>query len=244
MVFPTFLFYFKHLASVGLCNLVFNGLVHFYSFIFCSGDFVICLWNSSLNVFHCVIAEVCDVECVHGTCHDQRCQCEKGWAGNHPHQIFMCHFHIMLVSVACELITFVCTRLAGSHCDQVACDARCDSHGFCNNGTCICKPGWNGRHCTLGMCSVWKLLNHFEVKLTSKVNCIDTIIFLLNFCYFLEQSPIYFFVEGCPSECHNNGACQLFQDGWKCSCRDGWKGIECNVAMEVECDNSDDDDKG
>ena len=50
--------------------------------------------------------------------------------------------------------------------------------------------------------------------------------------------------EGCPSECHNNGACQLFQDGWKCSCTDGWKGIDCNVAMEVECENDNDDDKG
>ena len=40
---------------------------------------------------------------------------------------------------------------SGSHCDQVACDPRCETHGFCNNGSCICKPGWNGRHCTLGM---------------------------------------------------------------------------------------------
>ena len=49
---------------------------------------------------------------------------------------------------------------------------------------------------------------------------------------------------GCPKACNNNGACQLFQDGWKCSCRDGWKGLACEVAMENECEDGVDDDTG
>ncbi len=58
------------------------------------------------------------------------------------------------------------------------------------------------------------------------------------------DNEIYTFAEGCPNECHNNGACQLFQDGWKCSCKDGWKGVACSVAMEIECENSHDEDDG
>lgn len=29
---------------------------------------------------------------------------------------------------------------------------RCEEHGQCKNGTCICMTGWNGRHCTLAGC--------------------------------------------------------------------------------------------
>jgi len=35
-------------------------------------------------------------------------------------------------------------------CNERLCDDRCSLHGQCNNGTCTCLPGWNGRHCTLG----------------------------------------------------------------------------------------------
>ena len=52
------------------------------------------------------------------------------------------------------------------------------------------------------------------------------------------------FVDGCHNECNNNGACRLFSDGWRCNCRDGWKGVDCVVAMETECGDSVDNDKG
>lgn len=29
---------------------------------------------------------------------------------------------------------------------------RCEQHGQCKNGTCLCVTGWNGRHCTLEGC--------------------------------------------------------------------------------------------
>lgn len=29
---------------------------------------------------------------------------------------------------------------------------RCNEHGQCKNGTCLCVTGWNGRHCTLEGC--------------------------------------------------------------------------------------------
>nr|XP_027219710.1 LOW QUALITY PROTEIN: teneurin-m-like [Penaeus vannamei] len=34
----------------------------------------------------------------------------------------------------------------------MTCDPRCEEHGQCKNGTCICMTGWNGRHCTLAGC--------------------------------------------------------------------------------------------
>ena len=50
--------------------------------------------------------------------------------------------------------------------------------------------------------------------------------------------------DGCPNGCNSHGLCQLFADGWRCNCREGWKGPACNVAMEMECENDADDDKG
>ena len=50
--------------------------------------------------------------------------------------------------------------------------------------------------------------------------------------------------DGCPNQCNNNGACQLFHDGWRCSCREGWKGDECKIAMELGCEDGVDDDNG
>lgn len=32
------------------------------------------------------------------------------------------------------------------------CDQRCNEHGQCKNGTCLCVTGWNGKHCTLEGC--------------------------------------------------------------------------------------------
>lgn len=32
------------------------------------------------------------------------------------------------------------------------CDPRCNEHGQCKNGTCLCVTGWNGKHCTIEGC--------------------------------------------------------------------------------------------
>ena len=34
--------------------------------------------------------------------------------------------------------------------DDILC--RCELHGQCKNGTCLCVTGWNGRHCTIQGC--------------------------------------------------------------------------------------------
>lgn len=35
---------------------------------------------------------------------------------------------------------------------RVTWNYRCNEHGQCKNGTCLCVTGWNGRHCTMEGC--------------------------------------------------------------------------------------------
>lgn len=80
------------------------------------------------------------------------------------------------------------------------CDARCNEHGQCKNGTCLCVTGWNGKHCTL---------------------------------------------EGCPASCSNHGQCRVSGEGlWECRCYDAWDGADCSVALEQNCSDNKDNDKG
>ena len=37
-------------------------------------------------------------------------------------------------------------------CHLQLCHPRCEKHGQCVNGSCICQQGWNGRHCSLEGC--------------------------------------------------------------------------------------------
>lgn len=77
---------------------------------------------------------------------------------------------------------------------------RCNEHGQCKNGTCLCVTGWNGKHCTM---------------------------------------------EGCPSSCSGHGQCRVNTDGqWECKCNDSWDGRDCSVALEQNCNDGRDNDKG
>lgn len=63
-------------------------------------------------------------------------------------------------------------------------------------------------------------------------------------------------LEGCPRECSKHGQCKqassasssasssLLVDagGWSCRCEKGWEGIDCNVALELDCDDGRDND--
>jgi hypothetical protein len=52
------------------------------------------------------------------------------------------------------------------------------------------------------------------------------------------------FLDGCPSGCHTHGECRHFSDGWQCTCHNGWTGKGCDVAMEMVCDDMEDNDRG
>lgn len=50
---------------------------------------------------------------------------------------------------------------------------------------------------------------------------------------------IYYF------RCSNHGHCRVGADGlWECRCSDGWDGPDCSVALEQNCGDNVDNDKG
>lgn len=52
-------------------------------------------------------------------------------------------------------------------------------------------------------------------------------------------------IEGCPASCSNHGQCRVSGEGlWECRCYDGWDGIDCSVALEQNCLDNIDNDKG
>ena len=67
--------------------------------------------------------------------------------------------------------------------------------------------------------------------------------YYMSFIYHLTYC-LLLYTDGCSNGCNSHGLCQLFGDGWRCNCREGWKGPACNVAMEMVCENDEDDDNG
>ena len=59
-----------------------------------------------------------------------------------------------------------------------------------------------------------------------------------------ELPPIFYFTDGCPQDCYNNGNCMITQSGWACKCRDNWKGDACDISMETQCKDHTDNDGG
>lgn len=52
-------------------------------------------------------------------------------------------------------------------------------------------------------------------------------------------------MEGCPSGCSNHGQCRVSGEGlWECRCYEGWDGVDCAVALEQNCGDNKDNDKG
>ena len=55
--------------------------------------------------------------------------------------------------------------------------------------------------------------------------------------------------EGCPGDCGVHGQCrqEVTDDAgevWSCVCSYGWKGANCNIEVETQCDDGIDNDLG
>ena len=124
---------------------------------------------------------------------------------------------------------------AGDTCSVATCDARCGQHGMCSNGTCLCTNGWNGRHCTLEGCPG---------------NCNGH-----GMAVCLEQFHDSFHNIGTSHSllltrvtCTPAGTCSMPNyappGSWECLCESGWYGPGCDIRLEQNCDDKQDNDKG
>lgn len=111
------------------------------------------------------------------------------------------------------------------------CDLNCGSHGRCVGESCACESGWGGEFCNTKSCDA-RCNEHGQCK---NGTCLCVTGWNGKHCT----------IEGCPSSCSNHGQCRVNGDGnWECRCYDGWDGVDCSVALEQNCADNKDNDKG
>jgi hypothetical protein len=74
------------------------------------------------------------------------CTCNRGWSGAD------CSRNDHCLDKLCSICK---NGWSGMNCMQAvpySCDPRCNQHGLCVNGTCICSPGYQGRNCEINSC--------------------------------------------------------------------------------------------
>ena len=105
----------------------------------------------------------------------------------------------------------------------------CNNHGVCNDGECLCEPGWYGADCEEHECPsvedklgvIRNCSGHGQCHPGSNGKCTCDEGFVGPMCSEIT----------CPENCHGRGECVVRASGRgaKCKCIDGWKGISCNV---------------
>lgn len=111
------------------------------------------------------------------------------------------------------------------------CDLDCGQHGRCVGETCTCDDGWGGEYCNTKLCDS-RCNEHGQCK---NGTCLCVTGWNGKHCT----------IEGCPAGCSNHGQCRVSGEGlWECRCYDGWDGIDCAVALEQNCGDNKDNDKG
>lgn len=59
---------------------------------------------------------------------------------------------------------------------------------------------------------------------------------------YLTKRSLY--LAGCPNGCSRHGQCLLEDGVYHCSCADGWAGTDCSIALELSCNDNEDNDEG
>lgn len=97
--------------------------------------------------------------------------------------------------------------------------------------TCTCDAGWGGEFCNTKLCDP-RCNEHGQCK---NGTCLCVTGWNGRHCT----------IEGCPSGCSSHGQCRVSGEGlWECRCYDGWDGPDCAVALEQNCSDNKDNDKG
>lgn len=52
------------------------------------------------------------------------------------------------------------------------------------------------------------------------------------------------FTAGCENGCSRHGQCTLEDGDYRCDCIEGWAGIDCSIALEMNCTDNIDNDQG
>lgn len=111
------------------------------------------------------------------------------------------------------------------------CDLDCGLHGRCVGETCQCDNGWGSTYCNTKLCDA-RCNEHGQCK---NGTCLCVTGWNGKHCT----------IEGCPASCSNHGQCRVGNEGlWECRCYDGWDGGDCSVALETNCNDNKDNDKG
>lgn len=107
----------------------------------------------------------------------------------------------------------------------------CGQHGRCVGDACTCDPEWGGEYCNTKLCDM-RCNEHGQCK---NGTCLCVTGWNGKHCT----------IEGCPNGCSAHGQCRVSGEGqWECRCYEGWDGPDCGIALELNCGDSKDNDKG
>ncbi|XP_067613196.1 teneurin-m isoform X2 [Eurosta solidaginis] len=172
----------------------------------------------------------------HGFCADGTCICKKGWKG--PDCATMDQDALQCLPDCSghgtfDLDTQTCTcepKWSGDDCSKELCDLDCGQHGRCVGDACACDLDWGGEYCNTKLCDT-RCNEHGQCK---NGTCLCVTGWNGKHCT----------IEGCPNGCSAHGQCRVSGEGqWECRCYEGWDGLDCGIALELNCGDSKDNDK-
>ncbi|XP_070560318.1 teneurin-3-like [Ptychodera flava] len=194
---------------------------------------VMCVCYQGWKGIECNEADCIPSDCNgRGQCMNGVCRCDEDSQGNNCTVAFRpcpndCSGH-----GDCNNSTGVCNCHASwwkDDCSEVECeDLSCSGLGICRNGTCECDTGWTGPLCTNRSCETG--CNIHGTCISGTCSCDK------------GWSGIACEIDACPNNCTSNGDCFLVDDRWQCVCRDGFKGAQCDIGLELICDDGLDND--
>ncbi|KAH9488617.1 hypothetical protein Btru_061290 [Bulinus truncatus] len=187
----------------------------------------------------CVTANMADCNDVNGTC-----SCISGWGGANCEQLvdqcsnasFCTNTHETCYNIRCDPTHY------GQNCSNIC---QCTPNNFLDcidvNGTCTCKPGWNGIKCDVDInecANVTYCTNIHEVcqNLNGSAECICDVGFSRpdksTPCQACDSTH---YGKNCSMQCSCNSSntVDCSDVNGTCTCKPGWIGATCNQACDA-----------